>query len=299
MLVTHRGKKAGKRQYFSPPIKPVLQEVKESFLHHVCHLCGGEEDWTGRIDREKKKSKVRKEVSRRLGYCQQSIPFIGSNHSISMLSAARFVINTCKFSDSFSKVRNGGCASCHSFRSCLDLHWSTRAHLTTFHSTAIPNRLQNTSEACGTTRAEQIIWFFPHSNSIRTGLKLQRRDLLCWMTVLTEEKNYPQRHTSRKSGCCHSCTRQSIGEMLSPNSCHLLYWMSSLSFSGQLRLTPIICQSREELHQSPQASGSSFLLGYLSKRFLQNLGRKKKSKELCHIGCKVRSMWVCYVDRYL
>lgn len=58
-------KKAWKGQHFSPPIKPVLQEVKESFLHHVCHLCRGEEDWAERNDREKEKSKVSREVSRR------------------------------------------------------------------------------------------------------------------------------------------------------------------------------------------------------------------------------------------
>lgn len=38
-------KKEIKRQkhlYVSPPIKPVLQEIKEGFLHHVCYLCRGE-----------------------------------------------------------------------------------------------------------------------------------------------------------------------------------------------------------------------------------------------------------------
>lgn len=71
--------------------------------------------------------------------------------------------------------------------------------------------------------------------------------------------------------------------------------MSSLFFSGQLRLTPIICQSRQELNQSPQASGSIFLLVYLSKWFLQNLVRKKTVKRIFprRLQSKINVFLIC------
>lgn len=48
-----------KHLYVSPPIKPVLQEIKEGFLHHVCDLCRGEKKTMRQTTAERDKSKVR------------------------------------------------------------------------------------------------------------------------------------------------------------------------------------------------------------------------------------------------
>ena len=53
-----------KHLYVSPPIKPVLQEIKEGFLHHVCDLSRGEKKRMRQTTAEREKSKVR-ELQRR------------------------------------------------------------------------------------------------------------------------------------------------------------------------------------------------------------------------------------------
>ena len=45
--------------HVSPPIKPVLQEIKEGFLHHVCDLCRGEKKRIRQTHAKREKAKVK------------------------------------------------------------------------------------------------------------------------------------------------------------------------------------------------------------------------------------------------
>lgn len=130
------GKAAWEGQSFSPPIKPVLQEVKESFLHHVCHLGTGEKieqgGWTGR----EKKPKGRREVSRRQGHRQEPTPWMGT--AIPVHSAVR---NAWNSPDSVLPVQGWQCVC-----SCPDLPW---AFLTPFPHPAPFPELPNTPQPRG------------------------------------------------------------------------------------------------------------------------------------------------------
>lgn len=48
-----------KHLHVSPPIKPVLQEIKEGFLHHVCDLCRGEKKRIRQTHAKREKAKVK------------------------------------------------------------------------------------------------------------------------------------------------------------------------------------------------------------------------------------------------
>lgn len=160
--------------------------------------------------------------------------------------------------------------------SCLWYHGGIRRHLTTSHSTTLPSRLQHMSETYGTFWVQQIFcccFFFPSCNVTRTCLRLQIEDLSCWMTVLREEQNYSQRGLQEGKKDFPFLYMGNIWETFSPNSrCHLLPCLGSLSLPVGLWVTLISCQPRK----SPQASGSLILPCYLSKRFSQNLARRKK-----------------------
>lgn len=125
-------------------------------------------------DRERKKPKGRKEVSRRQGYSQQSTPLMGSNHSSAMLLAQHSAINPWKFPDSLLHVQ-----SWHSVCSCPDLLW---AFLTPFHIQHHP-KASELAQPPGMFVGHVTLRLF-RQQCCSSGL--QGWDLSCWGTVLRE-----------------------------------------------------------------------------------------------------------------